>query len=202
MPPPSRESASLDPASRGSRYCSCASSTCSWPFARARAPREDVENQLGAIDDAPAAAPLRGCAPAPGVSSLSTMTSVDAGFVAGERERLGLAAADERRRIGARAVPATARSTTSAPAARARPASSSRMMSGSTDREARVTSPTSAARSRGRLVRSSAACCSCLRAILARGSTATAPVADEPRRRRARIDDRRRRARRASARRR
>ena len=51
MPPPSRDSAALEPTSRGSRYFSCASSTCSLPFARARAAREDVEDELRAIDD-------------------------------------------------------------------------------------------------------------------------------------------------------
>ena len=40
------------PTSRGSRYCSCASSTCDLPFARPRPPREDVEDELRAIDDA------------------------------------------------------------------------------------------------------------------------------------------------------
>ena len=57
IPPPSRDSALLDPTRRGSRYFSCASSTCHLPFPGPGARREDVEDQLRAIDDL-AAQPL------------------------------------------------------------------------------------------------------------------------------------------------
>ena len=54
MPPPSRDSAAPAPTSRGSRYLQLRELDLQLAFPRARAPREDVENELGAIDDLPA----------------------------------------------------------------------------------------------------------------------------------------------------
>ena len=51
MPPVRRESESSFWPSRGSEYLSCASSTCSLPSLDSRALREDVEDELRAIDD-------------------------------------------------------------------------------------------------------------------------------------------------------
>ena len=98
MPPPSRDSASLDPASRGSRYCSCASSTCSCPSCvRARRAKMSRISSVRSMTRRPQTfSRLRACA---GVRSLSTITMLDVRLVARERQRVGLAAADERRRI-------------------------------------------------------------------------------------------------------
>jgi hypothetical protein len=103
MPPPRRDSASPAPTSRGSRYFSCASSTCSLPFARPRAAGEDVEDQLRAIDDL-AADHLLDFAQLRRRQLVVEDDDVDAGFLRGERQRLNLAGAEEGRRIGLRAL--------------------------------------------------------------------------------------------------
>src|SRR5712691_3010421 len=72
-------------------------------FARARAAREDVENQLCAIDDL-AADLLLDLALLRGRQLVVEDHDVDAGFRGGCRERLDLAGAEERRRIGFRTL--------------------------------------------------------------------------------------------------
>ena len=51
MPPPRRDSAALDPTSRGSKYLQLRQLDLQLAFPRPRAPREDVEDELRAIDD-------------------------------------------------------------------------------------------------------------------------------------------------------
>ena len=149
MPPPSRESASRRSGQPRQPVLQLRQLDLQLPFARPRAPREDVENQLGAIDDAPAEDLFE-------VARLRRRELV----VERSRRRRSQLGAGHGRAVSALPRPmnvaasatrrsCVARSTTSAPAARARPASSSRRMSGSTDREVRVTSPTIAARSLG-----------------------------------------------------
>ena len=98
MPPPSRDSASLAPTSRGIRYLSCASSTCSLPSRvrarRAKMSRMSCVRSTTLRSSAPSR--LRSCA---GLSSLSKMTTSAPQLVARRGERLDLAAAEERRRI-------------------------------------------------------------------------------------------------------
>ena len=50
MPPPSRDSAVADPTSRGSRYLQLRELDLQLAFARPRAAREDVEDQLRAVE--------------------------------------------------------------------------------------------------------------------------------------------------------
>ncbi len=64
-------------------------------FVRARAPGKDVEDQLGAIDDAPAARLLE-VARLPRRQLVVDDDEVRAGLVAGARDLLDLARADER----------------------------------------------------------------------------------------------------------
>ena len=99
MPPPCRDSASLEPTSRGIRYLSCASSTCSLP-SRVRARRAKMSRMSWVRSmtlRSSAASRLRSCA---GESSLSKMTSVDARLAARGGQHRDLALAEERRRIG------------------------------------------------------------------------------------------------------
>src|SRR5438034_1096356 len=74
IPPPSRDSAAADPTRRGSRYLSCASSTCSLP-SRVRARRAKM-SRIGCVRSttlrSSAFSRLRSCA---GESSLSKMTT-------------------------------------------------------------------------------------------------------------------------------
>ena len=123
MPPPSRDNAVHEPTSRGSRYFSCASSTCHLP-SRVRARRAKM-SRISCVRSitfrSSAASSCRSCA---GDELVVEDHHVDVGFVAGRGEAVELAAADEGRRIGLRALLSTRR-TTVAPAASARPASSS-----------------------------------------------------------------------------
>ena len=79
MPPPSRDSAAPAPTSRGSRYFSCASSTCSLPSrVRARRAKMSRISCVRSMILRPTASSIwRSCA---GVSSLSKMTTSTAGF--------------------------------------------------------------------------------------------------------------------------
>ena len=74
MPPPRRDSAALEPTSRGSRYLSCASSTCSLP-SRVRARRAKM-SRMSCVRSttfrSSASSRLRSCA---GLSSLSKITT-------------------------------------------------------------------------------------------------------------------------------
>ena len=101
MPPPSRDSAAPAPTSRGSRYFSCASSTCSLP-SRVRARRAKM-SRISCVRSTilrPTSSSIcRSCA---GVSSLSKMTTSTSVSAHGRGERLDLAGAEERRRIGLR----------------------------------------------------------------------------------------------------
>ena len=191
MPPPSRDSASLDPASRGSRYSQLREFDLQLAFVRAGAPGEDVENQFGAIHHAPAAGLLE-------IARLARRQvvvdddEVRAGFLAGPRELLGLALPIS---VAGSALTRSCitRSTTDAPAASASPASSSSCCSGSLERDRRVTRPTSAARSTGGWLETAP------RDLIVGASVARGPTRSRPRARGVggclpRIDDRRRRA--------
>ena len=126
--------------------CNCASSTCSLPSrVRARV-REDVEDQLRAVDHLALGSRFSICRSCAGVSSLSKITR-------SRRSRRRRRPAPRACRCrgtwphpGARA-PAAREGTTLAPAASARPASSSSDRSASTRRIGPVIRPTSAARS-------------------------------------------------------
>ncbi len=103
MPPPRRDSAVPEPARRGSRYLSCASSTCHLPSrVRARL-RENVEDELRAIDHF-------AIDPRFDLPQLSRRQLVveddDVGGDAGafRRELVELAAADEGGRVGRRTL--------------------------------------------------------------------------------------------------
>ena len=170
MPPPSRESAVPEPTSRGIRYFSCASSTCSLPSrVRARLAKMSRINCVrSSTFRSSASSRLRSCA---GDSSLSKMTTSARASSHAARERDHFAAAEKRRWIRFRASPASTRRTTYAPAASARPASSSSECSGSNWREDPLKSPTSAARSRVPFAVEREAEARITRAILARGPT-------------------------------
>ena len=145
MPPPSRDSAAPAPTRRGSRYFSCASSTCSLP-SRVRARRAKMSRiscVRSTILRPTSSSMCRSCA---GVSSLSKTTTIGVGLGAGRGERLDLAGAEKRRRIRLRPL-LQHRRTTCAPAACARPASSSSDRSASSRRARPAINPTSAARS-------------------------------------------------------
>ena len=103
MPPPSRDNASLDPTSRGSRYLSCASSTCSLP-SRVRARRAKM-SRISCVRSmtlrSSRLCSSRSCA---GDNSLSKIDDVDVGFGGRLRQHVDFAAAEKRRRIGLRAI--------------------------------------------------------------------------------------------------
>ena len=98
MPPPSRDSAAPAPASRGSRYLQLRQLDLQLAFAGPRAPREDVEDQLRAVDDL---APdlLLDLAQLRRRQLVVEDDDVDVGLCCGGRERLDLAGAEKRRRI-------------------------------------------------------------------------------------------------------
>ena len=98
MPPPSRESAVADPTSRGIRYLSCASSTCSLPsrvLAR-RAKMSRISCVRSTTLRSSACSRLRSCA---GRELVVENDEVDRRFVACRGEHRDLAAAEKRRRI-------------------------------------------------------------------------------------------------------
>ena len=103
MPPPSRDRAVPEPASRGSEVLQLRELDLPLPFTRPRPPREDVENELRPIEHLPLHARLD-------LAQLRRRQLVvedDHGhvrLVAGRRERVHLAAAEERGGIGLRAL--------------------------------------------------------------------------------------------------
>ena len=103
MPPPSRDSAALAPTSRGSRYFSWASSTCSLP-SRVRARRAKMSRiELRAIDHL-AGDQILQLAQLRRRQLVVDDDDVDRGLGAGQRQRLRLAAADEGGRVGGGAL--------------------------------------------------------------------------------------------------
>ena len=146
MPPPSRDSAVPDPASRGSRYSQLRELDLPLAFPRARTAREDVENQLRAIEHLP-------LHPRFDLAQLRRRQLVvedddgDVGLVArrGQRRRPCRCRGTWRDRASGRSC--DMRRTTVAPAASARPASSSSERSACSRLELAVISPTIAARS-------------------------------------------------------
>ena len=97
---PSRESEVSRCASRGSRYWSCASSTWSLPSRRRGALREDVEDQLRAVDDAQ----VEPLGEVPRLARREVAVEdheVDVLLEAADREILELAGADQRARVDA-----------------------------------------------------------------------------------------------------
>ena len=152
-------------------------------FPRSRAPREDVEDQLRAIDDL-AIERLFEVAQLRRRELVVEDDEVDRRFVARGRRASRPCRCRETSPDPASRAPAARAGTASAPAAAASPASSSSECSGSKCRGESLKRPTSAARSR------------ITRAILARGPTAIAPGADQPERagRRRRSSTARRRA--------
>ena len=145
MPPPRRDSAALDPTSRGSRYFNCASSTCSLP-SRVRARRAKM-SRISCVRSTilrPISCSIwRSCAGVSSLSKITTSTSISAAEVA------SVLILPEPRKVEASGFGRSCRtrSTTSAPAACARPASSSSEFSASRRRAWPVINPTSAARS-------------------------------------------------------
>ena len=147
MPPPSRDSAALEPTSRGSRYFSCASSTCSLPSrVRARRAKMSRMSWVRSTTLRPSASSrLRSCA---GLSSLSKMTTSTSSSSHDGGERLDLAAAEERRRIRPR--PLLQHAENDRPRRRrrrGRPARRASVRDRPGARIARLKRPTSAARS-------------------------------------------------------
>ena len=99
MPPPSCDISMPRPASRGSRYCSCASSTCSWP-SRVRAWRAKMSRMScvrSITRTSSSRSRLRCCE---GVSSWSKITRSGATRCDCAFQLLQLAAADERGGVG------------------------------------------------------------------------------------------------------
>ena len=147
MPPPSRDSAVLDPTSRGSRYFSCASSTCSLP-SRVRARRAKM-SRISCVRSrtlrSSAFSRLRSCA---GRQLVVEDDDVDVELVAATGRASSTLPLPRKVAGSGLGRSCSTRSTTSAPAADARPASSSRECSGSNWRDGPLKRPTSAARSR------------------------------------------------------
>ena len=102
MPPPSRDSQSPEPTSRGIRYLSCASSTWSWPSrVRARRAKMSRISCVRSMTASPVSfSRLRSCA---GLSSLSTMTRSTSSSAQACVEHADLAAAQVERGVGRRA---------------------------------------------------------------------------------------------------
>ena len=147
MPPPSRDSAVAGADQPRQQVLQLRELDLQLAFARARAPREDVENQLRAIDDL-AADRLLDLAQLRRRQLVVEDDDVDVGFGARRGERLDLAARRETSTDRASAAPAARAARPRAPAASARPASSSSERSASSRRARPAISPTSAARSR------------------------------------------------------
>ena len=182
MPPPSRDSAAPAPTSRGSRIFQLRQLDLQLAFARPRAPREDVENELRAIDDLAADRFLD----LPQLRRRQLVVEdhdVDVGLGARRGERRDLAAPRNVDGSGLGRSCST-RSTTSAPAASASPASSSSERSASSRRARPAISPTSAARARAALPRDRAHACTSShrnRARRARGAARPGHVDDRRR---------------------
>ena len=147
MPPPSRDSAGPAPTSRGSRYFSCASSTCSLP-SRVRARRAKM-SRISCVRSTTLHVDQRFCSSrsCAGDSSLSKMTTSTSASAQARASSSTLPLPDEGGGIGLGALLQHAQHDRAAPAASARPASSSRECSASMRRVVPVTRPTSAARS-------------------------------------------------------
>ena len=147
MPPPSRDSAVAGADQPRQQVLQLRQLDLQLAFARARAPREDVEDELRAIDDL-AADRLFDVPQLRRRQLVVEDDDVDVGLGARGGERLDLAARRETSTDPASGRSCSTRSTTSAPAASARPASSSSDRSASSRRARPAISPTSAARSR------------------------------------------------------
>ncbi len=134
MPPPRRDSAAPEPTSRGSRYLQLRQLHLQLAFARPRAPREDVEDELRAVEDLPPDRSSRSARSWAGVSSLSKTTRSTPVSAArgGERRHLARRRGTSTGRGCGRSC--RTRSTTSPPAASASPASSSSDRSASSRR--------------------------------------------------------------------
>ncbi len=145
MPPPSRDNAAPDPARRGSRYFSCASSTCSFP-SRVRARRAKMSRMSWVRSMTfrrTASSICRSCA---GVSSASKMTT-SASVSAHDAASVTTFPAPRKVEGSAFGRSCSTRRTTVAPAASARPPSSSSDRSASSRFARPAINPTSAARS-------------------------------------------------------
>ena len=146
MPPPSRDSSDPAPTSRGSRYFSCASSTCSLP-SRVRARRAKM-SRISCVRSTTLHVDRRFCSSrsCAGDSSLSKITTSTSASAAAFFSRSTLPLPRNVAESGL-ARSCSTRSTTCAPAASASPASSSSECSASMRRVVPVTRPTRAARS-------------------------------------------------------
>ena len=103
MPPPSRDSAVADPTSRGIRYFSCASSTCSLP-SRVRARRAKMSRMSCVRSTTLRSSALFEVAQLRRRQLVVEDDDVDVELVAGGRERCDLAAAEKGRGIRLRAL--------------------------------------------------------------------------------------------------
>ena len=101
MPPPSRDSAVPEPTSRGSRYFSCASSTCHLP-SRVRARRAKMSRISWVRSMTLRSSSLFELPQLRRRQLVVEDHHVDVGLGAGRRKAGQLAAADERGRIGLR----------------------------------------------------------------------------------------------------
>ena len=153
-PGPARADAAAEPRQRGARAGQTRQQVfqlrqldLQLPFARPRPPREDVEDQLRAVDDL--ATDL--FFDLPQLRRRQLVVEDDEVGVRSRRrrrERLDLAGAEERRRIGLRPLLQHAQHDLGARRPAARPASSSSERSASSRRARPAIRPTSAARSR------------------------------------------------------
>ena len=145
MPPPSRDKAVLDPASRGSRYFSCASSTCRLP-SRVRARRAKMSRMSCVRSMTLRSSPSPRCRSWLGVSSLSTTTRSTSPSSHATARLWTLPLPMKVAGSGARRS-CSVENTTVAPAASTRPANSRSDASEWSRPLPPVTTPTSAARS-------------------------------------------------------
>ena len=105
MPPPSRDSSGPAPISRGSRYFSCASSTCSLP-SRVRARRAKMSRISCVRSTTLQRQALLQLAQLRRRQLVVEDDEVDIGFGRGAREQIDFAAAEKGRGVGLRAAPA------------------------------------------------------------------------------------------------
>ena len=149
MPPPRRDSQSPEPTSRGIRYFSCASSTCSWP-SRVRARRAKMSRISCVRSRTRELRLLLEIAQLRRAQLVVDDDEVDVQLGARLRRACRPCRARGRAPGSGAGRSCTRRRTTSAPAARASPSSSSRLCSAAARVTTPVASPTSAARCRPR----------------------------------------------------